>query len=55
MYVGKQDTLAHPAVAQWTKERLPNVVEYIEYENYDHSSFAFGLDMKYLDNIFELF
>lgn len=55
MYVGKQDVLATPTDAQWTKTQIgKQVIEYTEIDNFDHSAFNFGKDMTFLDGVMDL-
>ena len=55
MYVGKQDMLATPTDAKWTKDQLgKQVIEYIEIDNFDHSAFNFGKNMTFLDGVMDL-
>lgn len=55
MFVGKEDILSTPIDAQWTKDQIGQaVIFYKELENHDHSSFNFGRDMSFMEDVMEL-
>ena len=54
MIVGKQDDLADPVGTQWARERIANVVHYDVIDGMDHSSFAVGKDMHFIDDVLKL-
>ena len=52
MFVGKEDILSTPIDAQWARDEIGRAVfHYRELENHDHSSFNFGKDMSFMEDV----
>lgn len=53
MFVGKEDILSTPVDARWTKDQIGDaVIKYTELEDHDHSSFNFGRDMSFMEDVY---
>lgn len=54
MFVGMEDILSTPIDARWTKDQIGDaVIRYTELEAHDHSSFNFGRDMSFMEDVYE--
>ena len=56
MFVGSDDKLSMPENAKWARNRIGRdiVTEYTEIDHFSHTSFNFGKDMSYLDDVIKL-
>lgn len=54
MFVGMEDDLSTPDMGKWTLGHLSSKPFYRVIQNWDHSSFAIGKDMSYVDDVLAL-